>query len=230
MRRIIGFFGLVLIFTNCVTLFHSARVLEPNQYELGMNLNSSAAAVKDYNDDDIKLISSIYSFGTYSIHPFSTPFLDFFFRQGWGKGFNTGFYIGFPYIDLFCIEEIIKEQVNFPSISVGLDIDALFAMYYGEAGIYASLNTYKSNIFNNSYVNLSTRIQFGKDTLYSVNVLEGKETRRSNYYFNLMLENEIKVFRNSYIMPYLGGGVCWKEIGKNPVFELNLGIAFFHRS
>ena len=142
MRRIYGLIGLVLIFTNCVTLFHSARVLEPNQFEVGASLGYSESFTKS------KTVSWPYQLFSYSHEPNGSKIFTLTSRVGWGKGFVSGISFGFCYADAFIAKSLIRESNSRPSVSVAFDAYYFFGAFYTERGIYLSSEIYKSSVAN----------------------------------------------------------------------------------
>jgi len=219
MRRIIGFFGLVLIFTNCVTLFHSARVLEPGEYETGFNCNLGTT----FADTPEK-----------TMIPFTSPFFSFFGRQGLSFGFNTGGVIGFPHGNLFITKSLIKESNKIPSVSITAEINGIYTLIHNEFGIFASIDLHKqiSSIWFNPSLRFRFGIRNGED--WGWPSLEGNNAEDiSIFESNIFISNEFHgMLSEDILMPYFSITFPSNEsfkINDPLVYEVDFGITFFLR-
>jgi hypothetical protein len=224
MRRIIGFFGLVLIFTNCVTLFHSARVLEPGEFETGGSFTLAGMATQEYAD--------YYKKSYIEYTPLTTPPIGLFIRNGWNNGVNTGAYLGLPFIDFFVTKLISRESENHPSTALTVDFSLTSLLFYNEYAAAASLDLFKSRYDNNDNINPFIKIRAGFKAWNSADILSGSTYSGTLQVLGLVIGNEMKITATSYMIVSASfegmyGGKSW---GEGPYsFELNLNFTLSRR-
>lgn len=226
MRRIYGLIGLVLLFTNCVTLFHSARVLEPNQFEMGTSLGySELFAYVNPN-------ASRYFYG-FDLNPNASKIITFYSRVGIGKGFNLGASFGLPYTDISLTKEILKEKGANPSLSITGDAYLYLGIPYAEDGYFLSLNAFKSNYRDYFNFNPSLRLRIGAVNWSSFSFSEGDSYHGKKYKAGILYGNEFITKKNLRLMPYISfefsyGEFTWVDVSHNG--SIDFGLSVFYRS
>ncbi|MDD3802987.1 MAG: hypothetical protein PHW02_01200 [bacterium] len=227
MRRIYGLIGLVLIFTNCVTLFHSARVLEPGEYETGGSFTLGGMATQDYEG----LMGNERLFIEYRAP--STPPIGLFVRNGWSNGLNTGAYLGLAFIDFFVTKRVIAERNNVPSVALTADFSINSVIFHNEYCAATSLDLFKSKIDDNKNVNPFLKIRGGYKIWSMADILSGSTYSGSLPVVGLIIGNEMKVSETSYLVAAASfetmyGSQSWAD---GPFsFELNFDLTLSRRS
>ncbi|MGE3062477.1 MAG: hypothetical protein AB7T10_02455 [bacterium] len=229
MRRIIGFIGLVLLFTNCVTLFHSARVLEPGEYEVGASLGYSELFTKS------KSVSWSYQFFSYSHEPNASKIFTLTSRVGWGNGFVSGVSYGLCYADAFISKSLIRESNSYPSMSIVFDAYYFFGAVYTERGIYLSSEIYKSQVANYYNFNPTVRARAGFVDWTDSGWPTSSQSSGERFEINLFYGNEMHNMGESWFMPYLSVGLESKPLLDKKSFEsiiysIDFGLSVFFRS
>ncbi|MGE3062489.1 MAG: hypothetical protein AB7T10_02515 [bacterium] len=223
MRRIIGFIGLVLLFTNCVTLFHSARVLEPGETETGGSFVLSGTVAQE---------SGNIMSGQIEQMVITTPPIALYARRGWGNGINTGAYLGFLFADFFATKQIFKESGSIPSCALTGDVGLTSVLFFNNLSIGASLDFFKSNYSGKTKANPSLKIRGAYNAWQSYNMLEGNSSTGRYGSLAIIIGNETMLKQSSFIATSLGLEVSYREIGwaSGPFsVELNLSLSFFRR-
>ncbi|MGE3062483.1 MAG: hypothetical protein AB7T10_02485 [bacterium] len=227
MRRIIGFIGLVLLFTNCVTLFHSARVLEPGETETGGSFTLAGMSTQDYEN----ILGNERNFIEFRAP--STPPIGLFVRNGWRDGLNTGAYLGLPFIDFFVTKRIVAESGKLPSVAITTDFSITWVLIHGEYAAGASLDLFKSRYEGNDNINPFLRIRGGYKLWSTADIMSGYSYSGHLPVVGLTIGNEMKVTETSFIIAaasveFMYGKQSWAE---GPLsFELNLDFTLSRRS
>jgi hypothetical protein len=207
-----------------VTLFHSARVLEPGEYDYGANA-------------DIGISNFVLNDNLALTMPISTPPFSFFGKWGFQYGTNLGAYIGLPYVGISLQERIISESKYIPSVSMTFEFCAVYFLFHREYDYFLSVDLFKNQIIKNPYLNPSMRLRFGRRFIETANVADA-------FYFyledencveaSLILGNEIGTFDGLNFFPYCA--VSLPYFGQFPIqdynklIEVDLGITFFFKN
>ena len=217
MRRIIGFFGLVLIFTNCVTLFHSARVLEPGEYETGGSFTLTGSVAQDGASQTNSMV-------------FTTPPIALFVRSGWENGVNTGAYLGLPFVDFFVTKKIFKESESNPSYAVTGDVSFTTLLLFNEFAVHASLDIFKSNFRDDPKINPFLKIRGGYRSWGVVNLFDGGGNYGSAPTLEIIFGSESQIKSSSYMITSIGietayGEVSWANGPLSVELSLNISLS-----
>ncbi len=218
--KVLSFIFIILIFCNCVTLYHSSHILKPWSFEAGLNGNLAATGIY-YRTDNIN------DFGGMVI---TTPPFSLFIRNGFPGGINTGISLGVISADIFITKLLKEETESSPQISITLDSYGVLS-YCGEYGASLSINAFKHNYRENKNFNPSLTIRCG---FANWEALLDYHYRGRVFNADFILGNEIHIRKNSYIMPYFGIGFFCGDLecfhgSANVSLELNLGITIFTR-
>jgi hypothetical protein len=206
-----------------VTLFHSARVLEPGEYETGGSFVFAGSVAQDAENTYFNQLEPMI---------LTTPPVALFVRSGWENGINTGAYLGLPFVDFFVTKQILEESEDRASYAITGDISFTSLLLYNDFALHASVDIFKSNYNDNGRINPFIKLIGGYKSWSTIDLFDGYGNSGSVPSLGITIGNESQVKSSSYMIVSVGietiyGNVSWAD---GPIsVEISFNISLFMR-